>query len=361
MIRVYIIPLLAVIGVLFAVRTVIVTSKPQDPSLPIIEPPRAPFTSFVAGSGLIEASTQNIAIGTPVAGLVTSVDVIVGDRVRAGDPLFRLDDRDLRAQLRAEQAAAEASRSKVAELRARPRPEDLPPLEARVRVAEVALADAQDQLTNWEQAKAGSAVTPDEISRRRFAVEAAAARLLEAQATRELTRAGAWAPQIAVAEAEVLGAEARADVVKTELERRIVRAPVDGRILQVNVRAGEFAPAGALMTPLMLMGSVEPLHLRVDVDEHDAWRVKEGARAVAMLRGNHRIETPLTFVRFEPYVVPKRALTGESTERVDTRVLQVVFSFERGELPVFVGQQMDVFIESQPIDAGPPPARAPGG
>ncbi|MCC6676358.1 MAG: biotin/lipoyl-binding protein [Phycisphaerales bacterium] len=362
MIRVYLIPLLAIIGVLFAVRTVIVTSKPKDPSLPIIEPPRAPFRSFVAGSGLIEASTQNIAIGTPVPGLVTRVDVVVGDPVKAGDPLFRLDDRDLNAQLRAEQAAAGAARSKVAELRAQPRPEELPPLEARVQVAEVVLADARDQLTNWEQAKAGSAVTPDEISRRRFAVDAAAARVLDAQAQLNLTRAGAWGPQVAVAEAEALGAEARADVVKTELERRIVRAPVSGRVLQVNIRAGEFASAGTLSTPLMLMGSVEPLHLRVDVDEHDAWRVKQGARAVAMLRGNHRIETPLAFVRFEPYVIPKRALTGESTERVDTRVLQVVFSFDRGDLPVFVGQQMDVFIEADPIDSASPAAAdsAPG-
>lgn len=352
MIRVYLIPLLAIIGVLFAVRTVLVTSKPKEPSLPIIEPPRAPFDSFVAGSGLIETSTQNIGIGTPVPGLVTRVDVVVGDPVKAGDPLFRLDDRDLNAQLRAEQAAADAARARVAELQARPRPEDLPPLEARVRETEVQLADAQDQLANWEQAKAGSAVTSDEINRRRFAVDSAAARLAQAQTQRDLTRAGAWQPQVAVAEAEALSAQARADVVKTELERRVVRAPVDGRVLQVNIRAGEYASAGALATPLMMMGSVEPLHLRVDIDEHDAWRVKAGARAVAMLRGNHHISTPLEFVRFEPYVIPKRALTGESTERVDTRVLQVVFRFDRRELPVYVGQQMDVFIEAQAIDAG---------
>jgi len=50
-------------------------------------------------------------------------------------------------------------------------------------------------------------------------------------------------------------------------------------------------------------------------------------------------------VPVEPYVVPKRSLTGDSTERVDTRVMQAVYSFPRGRLPVYVGQQMDVFIE----------------
>jgi hypothetical protein len=64
------------------------------------------------------------------------------------------------------------------------------------------------------------------------------------------------------------------------------------------------------------------------------------------LRGNREIKTPLKFVRFEPFVSPKTSLTGDTTERVDTRVLQVIYSFERGDLPIYVGQQMDVFIEA---------------
>lgn len=351
MIRVYLIPVLAILGVLFAVRTVIVTSKPKDPSLPIIEPPRAPYASFVAGTGLIEASTRNIEIGAAVPGLVMKVDVTVGDQIRTGDPLFHLDDRDLNAQLRANLTAWEAAKAELAELRARPRPEEVPPAEARVKEAEVAVADARDQLANWEQASRGSAVTLDELSRRRFAAEAAEARLTEARAQLALLKAGAWTPEILIAEARAAAAEAQVGIVKTELERRIVRAPVDGEVLQVNIRVGEYAAAGDTATPLMLIGSVTPLHLRVDVDEHDAWRVKAGSSATAMLRGNHRIQTPLRFVRFEPYVVPKRSLTGESTERVDTRVLQIVFSLDRADLPIFVGQQMDVFIEAQPIDA----------
>jgi hypothetical protein len=94
----------------------------------------------------------------------------------------------------------------------------------------------------------------------------------------------------------------------------------------------------------------------VDVDENDAWRVRAGARAMGFLRGHKEVSTELAFVRFEPYVVPKKSLTGESTERVDTRVLQVLFSFERGQLPVYVGQQMDIYIEAPPLEA---PAREP--
>ncbi|MEK6777978.1 MAG: ATP-binding cassette domain-containing protein [bacterium] len=120
-------------------------------------------------------------------------------------------------------------------------------------------------------------------------------------------------------------------------------------LLQLKAHLWEFAQAAAQAAgdpPLILLGGVTPLNVRVDVDENDAWRVRAGASAVGYLRGNRMIKVPLAFVRFEPYVVPKKSLTGDSTERVDTRVLQVVFSFTRGDLPIFVGQQMDVFIDT---------------
>jgi hypothetical protein len=75
------------------------------------------------------------------------------------------------------------------------------------------------------------------------------------------------------------------------------------------------------------------------------------APATAHVRGTRQIQTGLKFVRVEPYVIPKRSLTGDSTERVDTRVLQVLYGFERGTLPIYVGQQMDVFIQAPPGSA----------
>jgi len=123
-----------------------------------------------------------------------------------------------------------------------------------------------------------------------------------------------------------------------------VRAPVAGAVLQSNVRPGEYAPSGPLATPLMLLGRVDPLHVRVDVDEADAWRVRPDKPAMAAVRGNGRLTVPLHFVRTEPYVVPKRALSGATTERTDTRVLQVIYRLEKASFPLFVGQQLDVFL-----------------
>ncbi len=348
MIRTLLIPLLAVAGVAFGIATVIRGSKPPPVALPVVEPARAPFESFVAGSGLIEASTQNIDIGTPVAGTVAAVPATVGDTVTAGDVLFELDARDLKAQLGVAEANLAAAEAQVGRLRALPRPEEVPPAEAKVAAAQAALRDFENQLAKWEQVEDKRALSEDLLSQRRFAVEAARARLAENEGSLALLTAGAWESDIAVAEAQAAAARATVESVKTELDRRIVRAPMDGQVLQMNVRPGEFAPAGITQRPLVLFGDVTPLHVRVDVDEHEAYRVKAGAKAMAYLRGRKEINTPLAFVRFEPFVVPKRSLTGESTERVDTRVLQVIYSFERGDMPVYVGQQMDVYIEAEP-------------
>src|SRR5262249_44478816 len=146
---------------------------------------------------------------------------------------------------------------------------------------------------------------------------------------------------------------ARAQVLqnRVRLERMTVVAPRAGTILQVNLRAGEYASA----TPkaaAMILGDVEHLQVRADVDEQNAVRLQPGQSATAYLKGDTTAPIELSFVRIEPYVVPKVSLTGASTERVDTRVLQVIYSFERPkDRPVYVGQQVDLFVKSE-IAAG---------
>jgi multidrug resistance efflux pump len=142
-------------------------------------------------------------------------------------------------------------------------------------------------------------------------------------------------------------AEAALISTQTTLARLVVQAPVDGEVLQINLRPGEFAQAGALSGPLLVLGNLEQLHVRVDIDENDAWRFDKNSKAVAFLRGNRNFKVDLKLAYVEPYVIPKKSLTGDSTERVDTRVLQALYSFERSQIPVYVGQQMDVFIEAK--------------
>lgn len=341
-----VLPLLAVLGLAFAVHTVAQGSKPVPSAPPVAEPPRAPFERTIAGAGIVEARSQNLAIGTPLSGVVVEVAARVGDVVQPGAPLFRLDDRDRAAALRVREAALEGARADLARLESLPRPEDVPPARARAKAAQTALEDAQNQLRLADAIDDKRAISTQEWDRRRFAVQSAEARVLEVQADLAKLEAGAWKPEVEIARAKVASAQADVDAARIELERLVVRAPVAATVLQVNVRPGEFATAVALATPLMLLGDLSRLHVRVDIDENDVWRLRAGAPAEACVRGNRDLKTSLEFVRIDPYVIPKRSLTGESTERVDTRVLQVLYAFDPKALPVFVGQQMDVFIDA---------------
>jgi RND family efflux transporter MFP subunit len=290
-----ILPILAILGILFVIRTVIVGSVPQPVAAPLVSPSQSPYPKFVAGSGIVEASSENIALASPLAGVISAVMVRAGDRVTKDQPLFSLDDRDIKAEIGVR--------------------------EAQLEKAKAQLNDAETQRDIYRTVKDLRAITKGELLKRESAVS--------------------------VAEAGVAEALALLTASQTTLERMTVRSPISGDILQVKARIGEFAAAQALTQPLMVLGTVTPLAIRVDIDENDAWRVSPGGRATANLRGNPKISLALRFVRFEPYVVPKRSLTGESFERVDTRVLQAIYHFDVRDTPIYVGQLVDVYIESE--------------
>ena len=156
-------------------------------------------------------------------------------------------------------------------------------------------------------------------------------------------------------------AEANVALAQTNIDRSIIRAPVTGEILQVNIHVGEIAPVIPFISSqstwltaangtLILMGTVAPLQVRVDIDEDDAWRFEANTSAHGFVRGNRNINFPLTYFRTEPYMIPKTSFTGETVERVDTRVLQALYQFDRKNLPVYPGQVLDIYIESKSIE-----------
>ena len=303
----WIVPALAAVGLSAMLITVAAGDKTFPVAAPLAQPARPPFTDTVSGAGIVEASTQNIAVAAPLAGVISRVNVVAGQQVAQGAPLFTLDEKPLAAEIVSREASVQVA-------------------VARVTETEAQLAEANDQLAKVRSLSDPRAISKEEIVRRETAANAATSRLKLAQASL---------------------AQARAQLKQTQVDfdRLTVRAPVAGEVLQLNARPGEFIRPGEGTAPVIL-GITRTLHVRVDVDEADAWRFKSGAKAIAYLRGNAAISVPTSFVRIEPFVTPKKSLTGASNERVDTRVLQVLFAFDRGALPIFVGQQMDVFIEA---------------
>jgi RND family efflux transporter MFP subunit len=293
-IRGYKLPLLALVAVIFALVTVF--SRPSAPARePIVTPPHGGFSSSVAGIGVVEPKSELIDISTELAGVVRNVPVTVGQQVKKGDPLFVLDQREIDATI----------------LR----------LEASLEAARIKQQDAAAKFALIASVKDKRAIAQDDYNQRRYARD------------------------FAIAEVKQIGAAL--NEANTTKARLTVRAPMDGQVLQVNIHPGEFASAGVVEDPPMRMGDVSTLYVRVEFDEENASLVRADAPAEGFRRGDTKTAIPLNFVRFEPYVRPKINL-AVAGQRVDTRVLQVIYALPPGRKDVFVGQQMDVFVAKAP-------------
>lgn len=299
MMRRILLPFCAIMGIGFGIFMVYFSNQ-NPPTPPVIFlPPTSPYKHFIAGEGIIESAYKNILVAPAFNELITDVYVKVGAIVKKNDPLFKLDTQRLEAQLN-----------------------------KALQDLKVVALDYENQKNNYSfytRLKHKTAVSEQTYKTAFYAMELARQRLESAKA--------------AVA------------IIKTDIEHSTTLAPIDGQVLQVNIRVGQFANSNPFNnTPLILFGDTRMYHVRIDIDEEDAWRVIQGAPATAFVRGNANIFIPLEFVYLEPYVIPKASLSGSELERIDTRVLQVVYQFPKKQYPVYVGQLMDIYIEAKPSE-----------
>jgi len=297
---------LALIGILAVILLVLRLRQSGPAPEPLVPPPQSPYSQSIGARGIVESTNENVRIAPSSSGLVEKINVRVGDQVREGEVLFSMDSRDALSTVKTSEAQLAVQQARLAE-------------------SETLVADRRDTLERITRLRQKNVASVDETKRDEFALQSAERQFQRASADLELARA-------------------QLDDAKVQLDLLTVRAPRGGTVLQVNIRTGEYAAVNA-SEPAILLGDIRQLQLRADVDESDAPRVRPGCRAVAFLKGTREQAIPLEFVRIEPYILPKKSLSGESTERVDTRVLQVIFRFQNPGFPVYVGQQMDVFIE----------------
>lgn len=324
--------------------------SPREVAQPPIAAPTHPFDRDVAGVGIVEPASEVMALAIERGGVVSRVNVVAGTYVKAGEPLFAIDARNYEAAVAQGEASVAAQEAAIASIDQNSilQRDVIKQALANLKSAEAERTRASLDLTRYETLIHSAATSRQRFETARAdaekasaSVTAAEAALASAQQQSEVLTA-----QRREAEAKLAQAKAALKGAKADLDKTVVKAPVDGVILKVNVRLGEYAQAGVLPSPLMTMGRVDPLHVRVDIDEADSWRVHPDSPAIARLRGNPAISVNLRFVRFEPYVLPKRSLSGDVSERVDTRVLQAIYAFTPKDFPAFVGQQVDVFVKA---------------
>ncbi|MGE8098239.1 efflux RND transporter periplasmic adaptor subunit [Pseudomonas fluorescens] len=284
---------LAVIGVLAGVTAAYLLGRTPRPLPPAFAPASSTYDTAIYANGIIESEQpggSNIVIYPQVSGPITQVLVQEGQAVTRGTPLVTIDD-------------------------AVPR--------ANFELAQASLKTAQDQYT---KRLASYGIDPKSISKDTLDT----AKNTAAQAQAALKAANATLAQYAI------------------------KAPVDGVVLAINTTVGSYvSPQGAYdpyiqqFSPLAVMSAEQTyLAVRCYVDEILIARLPtpEHIRAQMLIHGSD-IKVPLEFVRVQPYVSPKIQLSNQRQEKVDLRVLPVVFRFEKKDLPrVYPGQLVDVFI-----------------
>jgi HlyD family secretion protein len=344
-------PNLAVLGLFMGLYMVHRGNKhPPVPPIPFM-PPRSAYQYFIAGSGMLEASSENVPIGVPIGQVVEQVFVHAGDLCKKGDPLFQLNSQVIKARLEVAIAQKEVAKSQLEKLIIEPRPEEVPPLEFAMQSSEAMWQQSLAILGLYQNVTNTNAISQNEFLKAKYAERSSFYSYKQAAANLELKLAGAWIEDITVASRNLSSKEKEVEVVRAELDQTLITAPFDGQVLQVKLYPGSYAQPYydvPYTDCMMLYGRIDPLHVRINIDEEDAWRFKKGAPATCYVRGNAKLLLKASFVRIEPFIVPKRFLTGDNSEQTDTRVFQVIYQVDRGDLPVYIGQVMDVYIEAEP-------------
>lgn len=344
---------LPLIGVVLIAVWVTLSARRVPHEKPLAAPPTAPYANSIAATGIVEASDRNYNLAPPVSGQLSALYVKENDIVHRGDKLYSIDDREQRTVVEQAEANVAKARATVQTAQA-----DIVTQQANVNSAKAAVDTAKATYDDAAQvagrnedlhkegiisdeANITSAKTRDADYARWKQAEA-----LLKQAEAQLSNAQA---SLSEQQANLQTMIATRDQQQVLLDKMTVRAPADGKILQVNNRVGEYLSSTSGTSPV-LFGDTDSLMVRVDVDEINASHVLPGSTATAMLKGDSSRRFPMQFVRIVPYMVPKENLTGSNSERVDVRVLQMEFRFAPPSFPVYVGQQVDVFIH--------PPERA---
>lgn len=349
---------LASIGVIGGCVAAYLLGITQPPEPPAYSPATSPYPRAIYANGILESDQPtgaNVNIYPEVSGTVKQILVNEGQEVKKDQPLLLLDDSVQRATVEQLESQSQAAFTLWEELKAQPRREALDVAEAQVVAAQTALKTAQDALNKQQTA---FDLNPKTVSRDALdsAINAAAtakANLEVACKQRDLTRAGAWIYDINNQEKQYSALYNSYLSASALLAKYSLKSPRDGKILAVNSTVGSFVSAqGAYdtytqgMTPVVIIGSPQAIHVRCYVDEILVPRLPDPARMKAQMsiRGSN-VKIPLKFVRMQPVVSPKIELSDQRLERVDVRVLPVIFSIEKPkDLNLYPGQMVDVYI-----------------
>lgn len=306
---------------------------------------RAPFAGpgVIGGSGVVEPADRESKVGGQVPGRIAAIVVKEGDVVEAGAVLAQLESASERSALAAAEADLAVSRATLVRTARGLRIEDVDATSAESEAAHARAELSAGTLARTEQLAKGGAATPDELDRARRQASADERTARAAAARRDAAVHGGRTEDIVVARAQVEASIARRDQARAALERLEVRAPIAGQVLQVKLRAGEYYSPGG--EALVVLGDTRTLRVRVDVDERDVAKAKIGAPAYVVASAYPGKKFRARVVDVGRRMGRKNVRTDDPTERIDTKILEVVLELDERE-GLFPGLRVTGYVDA---------------
>lgn len=350
---------LSAMGVIAGCAFAYLFSVEPKPASPLFTPPTNPYSEGIYMEGIVESdqtSGSNVNIYPEVLGTVKQILVSEGQMVSKGAPLLVIDPSIQAATVAQQKAQAEAAFSLLQELKAEPRKENLDVASAQLASAEASLKTAQDtmqkQMASYDIDR--RSVSKDALDSAINAAAVAKTNVAVARRNYDLTKAGAWIYDITNQQKQYEALIKSYAASSALLAKYTLRAPRDGVVLSINTIVGSFVSTQGSydsytqgMDPVLVLGTAQAhLNVRCYVDEILVPRLPPASKIKAQMtiRGSNT-KLPLTYVRVQPYVSPKIELSDERLERVDVRVLPVIFRIENdAHANLYPGQLVDVYI-----------------
>lgn len=312
--------------------------------------PEAPDRSddvVLACPGRMEGLTEVIEVGAGIEGVLSEVRVKEGQSVAAGDILAIVACDELKAELQAARAQAEAARQARHRLLRGSREEERRMAAHEVEVAQAILRQTQLQHQRIAGLFEKGDVARESLERARRDIEVAEASLRAKTEQQQLISAPPLPEELAKADAEVKAAEERIKTATAKLDKCLVRAPIQGVVLRRHLDAGE-AVSVFNPRPIVSLADISRLRVRAEVDERDVGRIFPGQSVLVLADAFPDKKLAGRVSRISPMMGRKTVQTGDPTEKSNRDVLEVLADLVETDQRVVVGLRTTVQFLGSP-------------
>jgi len=296
----------------------------------------SPEPIALACPGRIEGKSETISVGAATDGVIQAIRVHEGQDVEKGEALAEIGCSDLNSAREVARAEADSLRQTRARLLHGSRDEERQAAAQKTIAARAVLAQAKAQMERTSKLWDAAATSRASVEAARRDYDVADAELKESIRREELANAAPLQEELAKADADIHAAEQRIQLAEQKLGKCIVRAPEDGTILRVHMRAGE---SFALLSPkpLFSMADLSVKRVRAEVDEKDIRSVRVGQRILVSSDADRRGQAKGTVAKIASMMGRKSVFTGQPADKSDRDILEVLADLDpdaAGNLPV---------------------------